>query len=97
MKEWQQQWDREIKGRHLYPIQNRVCIVESKGRNRKKEKTMTRLRIGHIKLNSTLHIIEKPPTGFCDHCHVAETVEQVLINCRKYGVERKDMMEEMER
>lgn len=50
---------------------------------------MTRLRIGHI--------IGKHPTGLSEHCQVPETVDHVLVNCRKYTSERKDMMEGMRR
>lgn len=49
---------------------------------------MSRLRIGHM--------TGKHSNGLCDHCQVSET-EYVLVNCRKYVAERKDMMEEMKR
>ncbi len=38
--------------------------MKNKGGNRREETIMT--RIGHNKLNSTLHIMGKYPTGFCD-------------------------------
>ena len=52
---WQQQRDQEEKGRHLYAIQNRVGTARSGGGNRKEETVITRLRIGHTNLNSTLY------------------------------------------
>ncbi len=97
IKEWQQRWDQELKGIHLYLIIKRVGIVENKGRNRREETIMTRLRIGHNKLNSTLHIMEKHPTGFCDQCQIPETVEHVLINCSKHELQRMDMIKDMEK
>lgn len=57
---------------------------------------MNRLRIGHSKLNSTLHIMGKYPIGFCEHCQTPETVEHVIVNCRKYEREREDMIKNME-
>ncbi len=56
---------------------------------------MTRLRKGHNKLNSTLYIIGKYPTGFCDQCQIPETVEHVLINCLKYELQRMGMIKNM--
>lgn len=96
-KEWQQSWDQEIRGRHLYSIQRRVGSEMSRGGSRREEVVMTRLRIGHSNLNETLHIIGKHPTGLCEFCQAPETVEHVLVKCRKYSVERKEMMEGMER
>lgn len=95
IREWQSQWNREIKGRHLYNIQNKVGDVKNRGGNRREEIVMTRLRIGHSNLNSTLHIIRKHPTGFCGYCQVAETTEHVLMSCKQYDEQRKEMIEEL--
>jgi len=64
IREWQHQWDMETRGRHLYAIQSKVEAVKNRGGNRKKEIVMTRLRISHSNLNSTLHIIGKHITVF---------------------------------
>lgn len=85
----------ETKGRHLYAIQSKVGAVKNRGGNRKEEIVMTRLRIGHSNLNSTLHIIGKHPTGFCGCGQVAETIEHVFLSCRQYEEQRKNMMEEL--
>ena len=58
---------------------------------------LTRLRIGHANLNSTLHIIGKHPTGLCERCQELETVEHVLISCKRYTPERRAMVEGMRR
>lgn len=58
---------------------------------------MTRLRIGHSNLNGTLNMIGRHQNGLCDHCQEAETVQHVLVYCRKYIVQRKDMLEGMEK
>jgi len=54
---------------------------------------LTRLRMGHTKLNSTLHIIGKHGTGLCKICQVKETV--VLLFCSRYELERKDLISEL--
>jgi len=50
---------------------------------------MNRLRTGHSKLNSTLRIMGKHPTGFCEDCQTPEKVEHVIVNCRKYETEKE--------
>ncbi len=71
--------------------------MENKGGNRREETIMTKLRIGHNKLNSTHHIMEKHPAGFCDQCQIPETVEHVLTNSSKYELQRMDMIKDMEK
>ncbi len=62
-------------------IKKRVDTGESEGRE---ETILTRLRIGHGKLNSRLHMIVKDPRGLCDQCQIYENVEHVLVYCTKY-------------
>ena len=81
---WQEQWDQEGKGRHLSAIQNRVGTARSGGGNKKEETVITRLRIGHTNLNSTLHITGKHPTGLCERCQELKTVEQVQLWSKVY-------------
>ncbi len=47
MGKWQQYWDLNYTGRHLYNIQEKVRGGRMRGRNRKEEALFTRLRIGH--------------------------------------------------
>lgn len=35
--------------------------------------------------------MEKDPTGACSHCGEIEKAEHVLIKCRKYARQRKEM------
>lgn len=95
MEKWQQQWDNEIKGRHLYMIQNRIGMESKKGGNRKEQVIINRLRIGHCKLNKTLHIIGKHPTGLCDECQEEETVNHIFISCKKYILERLEFKNQL--
>ena len=59
------------------------------GRNRKEEAVITRLRLGHTELNSTLHSIGKHPTGKCRLCDHPESVQHVLMECKGYERERE--------
>ncbi|XP_055499259.1 uncharacterized protein LOC129701820 isoform X1 [Leucoraja erinacea] len=94
-QEWQQYWEQETKGRRLYSLQNRVGITARRGGNRREQVVLTRLRIGHTHLNSTLKILGKHPTGLREECHQPETVEHALIACRRYETERGLMIIEM--
>ncbi len=67
----------------LYAIQNKVDTLRNCRGTRREEIVMTRLRIGHSILNSTLHIIGKHPTGFCEYCQKLETIEHVVLNFRR--------------
>ncbi len=57
IKKWQQYWDNENKGRHLYAIQKKVGKGRKRGRNKREESIITRLRMGLTGLNKTLHLI----------------------------------------
>jgi len=81
-QQWQQSCYNATKGRHLYEIQSNVDRSRSMGAKRKEQVIIRRLRIGHSNLNSTLWIIGKHPTGMCEQCQEAETVEHVLTKCK---------------
>lgn len=48
-------------------------------------------KMGHSRLNNTLNVIGKHPTEKCDYCQEKETVEHVLIQCRRYQRERENL------
>ena len=58
------------------------------GFKRREENVISRMRIGHTGLNHTLSRIGKHPTGKCIHRSQPETVEHVLLRCRKYSTQR---------
>ncbi|XP_061747026.1 uncharacterized protein LOC133545438 [Nerophis ophidion] len=88
-KKWQDNWNKETKGREFYKVQRKVGVMRGGGRNRKEEDIITRMRLGHTYLNSSLKLIGKHTTGLCDFCHQIENVDHVLIQCRKYNRERE--------
>ena len=82
---WQEYWDISETGRHGRKV----------GFKRREENIITRLRIGHTGLNHTLHKIGKHPTGNCTHCNQPETVEHVLLHCKKYDTQRKNLSQSL--
>ncbi len=52
---------------------------------------ISRLRMGHTGLNSTLALMGKHENGMCDECDVSETVGHVLFECSKYDDQRKSL------
>ena len=96
VQRWQDQWNRDTKGRHLFHVQGKS------GRGGWQEETeerelffFTRLRVGHGQLNKTSNLIGNHPTGKCDHCQEIETVEYVLILCGQYERERERLRSSM--
>ena len=76
--QWSQHWKEQEKGRHLYKLQSVVGEIRCKGDNRTEQVIMSRLRIGHSKLNNTLNIIGKHPTE--------REREEMRIGLRKEGM-----------
>ena len=60
---WQEQWDNEVKGRHLYNIQESIRVKRIGSGKRKEEVVLTRLRLGHSALNKTLQVVGKHKDG----------------------------------
>ncbi|MGL4646544.1 MAG: hypothetical protein ACRCVL_05455 [Cetobacterium sp.] len=93
LKIWQEYWNTADTGRHLYNIQNQVATSMRKGRSPREEMLISRLRLGHTGLNTTLYRIGRHPTGLCTECKVLETVKHVLLDCKKYEEGRAELSE----
>ena len=92
-EDWQKQWEEDIKGRWLYRIQRKVGEIRGKiGRNRIEKRIITRLRLGHTGLNSTLRLMGKHETGRCDECGENETIEHVMYTCRRFQRQRTQLI-----
>jgi hypothetical protein len=79
---WQSQWSTSATGKFYKGIVPEVSgKVKYININRKKEVTLTRLRLGQCKLNKYLFNIKRHDTGLCDICRVDETVEHYLLHC----------------
>ena len=81
--------------RHLYSIQQEVGTSRTVKRSTREENITTRLRVGHTKLNKTLHLINKHPSGLCEYCQVQESVEHVILHCQNYSREREILKQEV--
>ena len=68
VEKWQEQWNRDTRGRHLFQVQRKVGEGRTTGKDRREEAVFSRLRVGHSQLNKTLHVIGKHPTGKCEYC-----------------------------
>ncbi len=59
-----------------------------KGKCRKEEVILGRLRLGYTGLKSTLYLMTKCVSDKCDGCNVPENVEHVILWCNTYSAER---------
>lgn len=66
-------------------------------RSRQEEIVLTRMRLGHTKLNSTMFLIKKHVDGNCEYCqsNIPETVEHVIMYCQKYNEARQRLVNEL--
>ena len=88
IREWQEGWEKEERGRFFFSIQPQVrrkccCNIPS----RRDSVKLCRLRLGHCGLNYTLCILGKHETGLCK-CGRPETVKHVFLECAQYNMER---------
>lgn len=97
IKKWQHIWDNGCSGRHLYRIQGKVGKETHITRSRQEEIVLTRMRLGHTKLNSTMFLIKKHVDGNCEYCqsNIPETVEHVIMYCQKYNEARQRLVNEL--
>ncbi|KAI2647286.1 Ribonuclease H1 [Labeo rohita] len=91
MNKWQIRWDNSSTGRWCYSITQTVGRMNCQGRNRKEEVWLSRLRLGHTGLNSTMALMGLRENGLCDVCGVSENVFHVLFRCGKYSVYRDSL------
>jgi len=79
---WQNAWNECSTGQQYKAIEPLVSgKVKFTSTNRRKEITITRLRLGKCRLNAYLKEISAHPDGLCESCHTAETVEHFLLHC----------------
>ena len=98
VEKWQSEWETSDTGRHLFHIQPKVKeSVKLYNLNRREEKIVHRLRLGKCNLNHYKHTINKHNTGLCEICQDPETVEHVLLQCKKFTKERKKMLLQLKR
>jgi ribonuclease HI len=80
--EWQTHWTNHDRGNFYKDIEPLVGTkVKYTDDSRRKEVTITRLRLGHCLLNDTLHQINRRANDNCDTCPEEETVQHYLMHC----------------
>jgi len=82
-KEWQKTYNTVQTGKSYKTLEPTVSRkIKYTNRNRHKETTITRLRLGKCHLKHYLYKIKRHPTGHCEHCNVPETIEHFLLHCQ---------------
>ena len=91
LKKWQERWTSPLlkNNKKYLKIRPSVAFWSSSYQcNRRNEKILTRLRIGHSRVtHSFLFDGSGPPE--CEHCNVPLTVEHILVFCKLYEDERR--------
>ena len=84
LEEWQELYNANVTGKHFKNIETLVTTkIKYKDVNRKKEVTISRLRLGRCKLNAMLHTMKKHADGLCATCGCREDVEHYIMHCRE--------------
>ena len=96
-EQWQSLWDSGVTGRHLHDIQGKIEPCRSSNRSKGEEDALSRMRLGHTRLNNTLAIIKKHADGKCQFCDSPETLEHVICHCPCYQTERETLIEQLRR
>ena len=81
---WQQQWDNDDTGRFYHAVQPIVgYIFKYEAKPRRKNVSITRLRMNKCRLAAGLHKLHIGETANCDICRVSETVQHFIVECPK--------------
>jgi ribonuclease HI len=82
MAKWQKKWTSSLTGKQYREIEARVDErIKYVNNIRRKEVTITRLRLGKCRLNAYLHEINVHNNGLCDQCGKPETVHHHIMEC----------------
>ena len=82
LKEWQIMHSSSLTGQFYRLIEPEVSTkIKFKNSNRRKERLITRLRLGKCSLNKYLYDINLHHNGLCDTCNRPESVEHFLLEC----------------
>jgi ribonuclease HI len=85
--EWQRNYNSDTKGHHYKSIVPMVDTnIKFHDLNRKKEVQISRLRLGKVNLNERLHFMKRHANGLCNLCKVTESVNHLLLACRKEDI-----------
>ena len=86
------------KGLHLLKIRDDVkSSFNSKIKERRKEIVIYRLRLGHVGVNQYFHRFNMSNTENCNYCQASETIEHLLLACRKYQEQKRSLKERLKK
>ena len=81
---WQKSYTNNKTSTHYKNIEPLVSEKEKfSDKLRKKEVTISRLRLGKAKLNGYLYTMGIHQNGWCDSCKTEETIEHFILNCKE--------------
>jgi ribonuclease HI len=85
---WQQKYDEATDvGQFYKKLEPRVNTqIKFFSKFRRKDKVITRLRLGRPALNYYLHTYGKRASPLCEFCNVNETIDHFIMRCPHYGV-----------
>ena len=88
---WQKKWmSPDLKNNRKYR-KIRPCVnpwLSSSQSNRRTERNLCRLRIGHSRLTHSFRF-ERTSPPMCDHCQVQLTIEHILVDCTAFVEKRR--------
>jgi kelch-like protein 2/3 len=84
---WQKQYDESNTGAQYRMLEPKIGTkIKYSNKQRDKEVTITRLRLGKCGLNYYLQKIGCHDNGLCDTCEEPETIEHLLLHCTQYNI-----------
>ncbi|XP_045035776.1 uncharacterized protein LOC116932006 [Daphnia magna] len=93
-KTWQRQWSSPKTSAGKFYIKHSPTALFRPaffGESRAEQLSLSRIRLDKLNLNYKLFKENLHPTGLCDTCKKYETTEHTLMECPRYGEERKEM------
>ena len=90
---WQRIYDIQRPNLHIGPIKPKIEKWKwASVKDRRAETALSRLRLGHVGLNSHMHRFGMSETPLCTTCREQDTVKHFLTSCRKYVWSRRKML-----
>ena len=90
---WEAQWQAGNIVTQLHSIKPNVNIWTSSFRkNRREEKMLSRLRIGHTYLTHSF-LLARAPQPFCVSCRCSQSVSHFILDCHAYHNQRQALVD----
>ena len=87
INKWQLEYDSIFSGhfhKSICPIVN--TDIKYSDPSRVTEVQISRFRLGVVNTNHRLFVMGKHPNGLCDTCQSDDSIEHLLLNCKKEGI-----------